>query len=232
MKCIFFDAGPMISLALNNLLWVVGKLKKKYRGEFCITEGVRYELIERPLHIKKFEFESLQILRQLRKKNLKLIMDKRIEQKANELLELANSIFYSGNHPIKIVQRGEMESLAAAIVFDADALVIDERTARVLLEEPDFLAKLLTMRLHRKIRVDRVALKRFSSEVKYLKIIRSIELVTIAFELGLLDEYLPDMPNARRILLDAVLWGVKLNGCAVTRKEIDDILRLESSKSS
>jgi hypothetical protein len=61
--------------------------------------------------------------------------------------------------------------------------------------------------------------------VSHLKLIRSIELVTVAFEMGLLNQYLVKIPNARRELLDSLLWAVKLNGCSVTDAEIKDILR-------
>lgn len=57
--------------------------------------------------------------------------------------------------------------------------------------------------------------------------IRSVELVTIAYELGMLDKYLPNAPDPKKTLLDSVLWGVKLNGCAVSKHEIEQILRME-----
>ena len=49
----------------------------------------------------------------------------------------------------------------------------------------------------------------------------------IAYEAGILDVYLPNIPKPKFNLLESVLWGVKLNGCAVSEREIKDILRLE-----
>ena len=54
-----------------------------------------------------------------------------------------------------------------------------------------------------------------------------MELVTIAYEKGLLDNYLADVKEPRKTLLDSVLWGVKLNGCSVSRREIEQIIRME-----
>lgn len=47
------------------------------------------------------------------------------------------------------------------------------------------------------------------------------------YEFGLLDKFLTRIPEARKNLLESVLWGVKLNGCAVSREEIEDILKME-----
>ena len=48
-KAIFFDAGPIISLVMSRLGWILPLLKKKYGGKFYITPAVSMELIERPL---------------------------------------------------------------------------------------------------------------------------------------------------------------------------------------
>ena len=55
-----------------------------------------------------------------------------------------------------------------------------------------------------------------------------MELVTVAYELGILDSYITKIPDARKNLLEGVLWGVKLNGCAVSKDEIEQIVNLES----
>ncbi len=60
-----------------------------------------------------------------------------------------------------------------------------------------------------------------------MKLIRSVELVSVAYELGLLDKYLVNVPNPKKTLLEAVLWGVKLNGCSVSEREIEEIVRIE-----
>jgi hypothetical protein len=56
-----------------------------------------------------------------------------------------------------------------------------------------------------------------------------VELVLVAYELGTLDRYLPaGTPEAREILLDAVLWGLKLKGCAISEDEIAQVKRIEA----
>lgn len=227
MKSIVFDAGPVISLTTNNLLWLLEKLKQKFRGEFYITSGVRYELVKRPLETKKFKFEALQVERQIENGILSVVEDDAVKLKSKELLNLANSTFFAQGNPIQIVQTGEMETLAFAMLRNPDAIVVDERITRLLVENPDNLKSLLERRLHTRIIVDKNKLKSFQEQVRHISLIRSIELVAIAYELGFLDEYIVSIPKARQELLESILWGVKLNGCSVSEDEIKQIVNIE-----
>lgn len=230
MKAILFDAGPIISLTTNNLLWLLKPLKEKFGGEFYLTEGVRKELVEKPLKTKKFKFEALQVQDQIEKGVLKVIKDGGLRKKAEQLLDLANGVFSVKKNPLKVLQLGELESLAAAKLMDIPYIVVDERITRLLLESPGQMEQLLEKRLHKNVKVNRTKLSRLHKQVEGVKLIRSLELVTIAYELGLLDDYIAKIPEARKQLLQGVLWGIKLNGCSVGRQEIDEIVRIELKK--
>src|SRR3989344_2487528 len=185
IKAIFFDAGPIISLVMSRLGWILPRLKEKYGGKFYITPAVKRELVERPLEIKRFEFEALQVM--------------------------------------KFIHEGELESVTSALEIGAEAVVMDERTLRLLIEDGVKMQKLLEARFHREVAVDLAKIKEFSQVFNKLKIIRSIELVGVAYELGLLDSYVPDIKNGRNVLVDSVLWATKYNGCAVTEPEIEEL---------
>tara|TARA_Y100000310_G_C20698161_1_gene827213 strand:+ start:4913 stop:5602 length:690 start_codon:yes stop_codon:yes gene_type:complete len=227
MKNLVFDAGPIISLTMNNLLWILGDLKKQYRGKFLITEGVKQELIERPLKTKRFKFEAMQVNREINKGTLELFTDKHIKHDTEKLLNLANSIFQGRGKNLQIVHLGEMAALALVLHHKSDALVVDERTTRQLIENPARLLKLLGRKFHTHITLDKEKLKEFSEIVKDVKVIRSIELVTIAYEIGLLDSYKMAIPNAKDELLDALLWGLKIDGASISPKDIGKIEKLE-----
>ncbi|HII17295.1 TPA: hypothetical protein HA361_05255 [Candidatus Woesearchaeota archaeon] len=227
MNTIIFDAGPIISLALNNLLWVLNPLEKEYRGKFCITEGVKKEIVDAPLLSKRFKFEALQVMRQIKDGTLAILSGGGIERLGDELLNLANRSFSAKGNPIHLVDYGEITTVAASILHQADAIVVDERTTRLLIENPLRLQYILSHKLHTQVNADQGMLRRFHETVKHIKVIRSVELITVAYEMGVLDSYVPDLPDARRHLLDSVLWGVKLQGCAVSRNEIEQIMRLE-----
>lgn len=223
---IIFDTGPIISLAMNNLLGVLEELKKKYNKDFLISKSVRKELIDRPLHTKKFKFEALQVLKLIKDNVLGVVESKEVEDKAVKLLSLANSIFTAYGKNINIVHKAEITGIELCINLNADAFVVDERTSRLLLENPIDLKNILEKKLHTNISINNENLKQFKEQTKGVKPIRSVELVTVAYELGLLDKFILDIEEPRKNLIDSLLWGVKLNGCAVSKQEIDEIMQL------
>ena len=228
MKCLVFDSGPIISLTTNNLLWILEPLKNQFKGDFYITEGVRKELVENPLQSRKFKFEALQVEQQIEKGILKVINDPKIKSKGFELMNITNSCFKADNNPIKIVQLAEMETIAFALIYGAEGIVVDERVTRLLIESPEMIKETMRKRLHANINVNTSNLKTINDETRDLRIIRSVELVTIAYELGILDKFVVNIPNAKKELLSSILWGVKLNGGSVSEREIDELIILES----
>ncbi len=225
MKSLVFDAGPIISLTTNNLLWMLSPLKKLFGGEFFIPSCVRKELVERPLVTKKFKFEALQVEAQIETGVLKEISHHELGEQTNELYRLANRIFSAHNTPITILQIGEVETLAGAMLLKADAAVVDERITRTLLEEPDHLKKVLGKKLHTNVTVDRNALRDFTKKTRHVNIIRSTELAVVAYEKGILDKYIVNIPNAKTALLEGILWGLKLNGCSISEEEINSLVK-------
>ncbi|MFH1331834.1 MAG: hypothetical protein ABIH63_00940 [archaeon] len=234
MKSLVFDTSTIISIATNNLLWVLPELKKRFRGEFYIAPTVKHEVIDIPLQSKKYKLEAMQILSLMGEGIIKTYRNSK--KRVQEISEMANKIFKSKDTWIQIMHEGEIESLAVAIDLNADAYVIDERNTRLLIENPEVLGDLLQQKLHTKIQIDYNNLRRFKEYVKGIRIIRSIELMTIAYELGMMNEYLRKEGreiakiDLRRNLVDGMLWGLKLKGCSITKKEIREIIGLETSK--
>ena len=99
-----------------------------------------------------------------------------------------------------------------------------ERITRNLIERPNALADLLSNRLHTTVRSHSQELNEIKRFIGQPTILRSIELVTIAYEDGLLDKFKVKVPNVERELLESLLWGVKLHGCSVSEREIEQLL--------
>ena len=227
MKSLIFDAGPIISLATNNLLFVLPELKKKFKGNFFLTQSVKKELVDRPFEIKKFKFEAIQIETLIENGVLEVIDTNFIRQETPKIFGTANSMFRAFNHDMHIVHFAEMSVIAAALELKADAVVIDEKTTRLMMENPRTLLEIMKKTLHTSVSVNENNLREFGNKTKSLKTIRSIELVAVAYENGFLDNYITKLPDAKKNLLESVLWGVKLNGCAVSKDEIEQIVRME-----
>ena len=190
MRYIVFDTGPIISLTMNNLLWILEPLKKRFCGEFCITKSVKNELIDKPLRTKKFKFEALQTLHYINKGVLKVIDNSQIAGLSHELMELANKCFKAHGNWIKITHKAEIDSLAATISLNASSFIVDERTVRLLIENPQRLLEIIEGKLHTSITTNEESLRKFQRDVRGVRLLRSVELVIAAYELGLLDNCL------------------------------------------
>lgn len=231
-KVLVFDTGPIISLTINNLLWVLNGLKEKFQGEFYITPAVYDELINKPLTTRKYKLEALQVLPYITKGTLKIYNNLPIIQIAKDIDELANHSFSIAGTDLQIVHKGEIEAVATAIFLKANAIVIDERTTRHLLENPEKIARHMEKTIHQPVLINWEKVDALKKMFGDLKVIRSVELITIAFEKGLLNMYIEDaqtkiVPNIRQAVLEGALWGAKLNGCSVKEDEINDILKME-----
>jgi len=228
MKSLVFDAGPVISLTTNNLLWILDFLKHNFDGTFYIPHEVKVELVDKPLGSLRFKFEALQVNSIIKNKTLTEITTTQITLLAQELMELANHTFKTKGNWLRIVHYAEMEVLATAALMNASAVVIDERTTKLLVEEPLKLVRVFEEKLGAKVFVNQRNIDAIKKWTAQIKIIRSIELVMIAYEKGAFSQFLPEGAEGGRTLVESLLWGVKLHGCAISKQDIQDIVRLET----
>jgi predicted nucleic acid-binding protein len=221
-KILIFDSSSIISLALNNLLYLLSNLRKKYNVRFVITQDVKQEIIDKPLRIRRYELEALMIRELLNNDVLRLhsIDNKKIVRETTKIMKIANRTFRADNRFMKIISRGEASCFALSRMLRnkgmKSILVIDERTARMLAEKPENLHSLLEKKLHREIKPE---IKNFSYFSGF-KIIRSAELCYIAYKQGLVG-----IKDGKQ-LIDALLYAVKYKGCAISNQEIEEVKRL------
>jgi hypothetical protein len=224
MKIIVLDSSSIITLAMNNLLYLLQRMKK-FNVRFVITEDVKRETIERPLQIKKYELEALVIRQLVSGGIIEMPEDLGInsaetKNMKNKFMEIANSTFKADDEWMKIISDGEASCFALArLMLEKGmnvAIMIDERTARMLSEKPENLQRLFGNKLHRQIYAEKSNFSYFSG----FKIIRSSELCYIAYKKGLVG-----VADGNQ-LVDALLYAVKFKGCAISGREIEQIKRL------
>ena len=209
---------------MNGLLPEFKELKKIFKGKFIIPEEVKKEIIDKPIKVKKFEFEALRLKELLDKKILEMpstlnISKEKISKNTSEIMKIANSIFHGRGRDIKIIDSGEAACLALSRILNEkeieNIVVIDERTTRMLGEKPENLEKLLQKKLHAKIDFKKENFRFFEG----FKFIRSSELVYVMYKKGLTR-------LRNDVVLDALLWAVKFKGCAISGDEIKEIKKL------
>lgn len=229
MKALIFDASSIISLAMNNLLWILEPLKKQFKGKFYIPLSVKKEIIDKPLKSKRFKLEAFQVLSEVNKGVITIFDDSKLKEIRDEIEFQANHMLIARGRPVHLVHSGEIAALALAKHLNADALVIDERTMRTIIENPKELSKLMRRKLHTTVNVKKKHFESFKKLIGDIKVVRSVELGVIAYEKGLFKKYkLENMKQySKKELLDGIIWGLKLRGCSMATSEIDKILQIE-----
>jgi hypothetical protein len=217
MKRVICDSSSLISMSMNCMLPVLVELSK--RAEFIITQSVYDEIITNPLrgghHIMgpmKFTALVEQGVIGVERAGL---------SETDEILEDSNSIYYTRDRPLRIIQRGEAESLALA--NDGDVLLMDERTFRFLIESPDSLKSLLQFRMHKDVTMRKDKREAFEKHCRGVSIIRSSELIAYAYEQGILQRYFSGKGPQ---VLKGCLWALKYKGCSLSVDDIKDYLKM------
>jgi hypothetical protein len=151
-----------------------------------------------------------------------VVVDAKVEDEARRLMNSANNLFYIQGKPIHLIHSGESEMLVLAPRLGIENLLIDERTTRVLIEAPFKLKEHLESEFQVNVMVNKNSFREFSSRVSALKVIRSSELVMLAYECG----YFKNFTKLQKEALESALYKMKYSGCSISFDEIHEYMRL------
>ncbi len=223
MKALIFDSGALINLSMNGLLYLIEDLKKDFKGKFFITRSVKYELIDRPINVQKFELGALEIQNLVDKSILELptsiVDEQELDRETQELMDIANHFISVGGQWVNLVSKAEISCLALDNELRRQGwetmIAIDERTTRILGEDPQKLEKLMSERLHQRAQIVAKNLRVFSQ----YRFIRSSELVFVSYKKGLIR-------LSGKKALEAALYATKFKGSAISFEEIETLKKL------
>ena len=224
-KVLIFDAGPIINLSMNGLIYILEDLKKNFKGKFVITPQVKNEIYDRPIKVKRFQLEALRVKALLDKGILEISDSLDIDQ--NQLKKDTQTLLNEANQLIEckskkcaqIVSEGEISCLALSKQLTEkgieNLIAIDERTTRILSEKPENLVKLMSKKLHQTV----VLRNRNFEAFKNFKFIRSTELVYVAFKKGLTKV-------KGKQAQEALLYATKFKGSSISFEEVETLKKL------
>ncbi len=214
------DSSTLISLSQSCQLFILRKLVK--RGfVFYVSKKVVEEIISNPSNIHRFELSALRMKYALSKEYMETIEEPDgLDELSAKYNQICNKALFEKNKPLEVLQGAELEALALAEKIGSDFVAIDEFITRAFVEDPKKLIKVVSKRRGKHIKHNSNLY--FLKDVYSIPIIRSADLVALAFIKGLLVDM-------EKKTLEASLYGVKFSGCAVASKEIDDFLKNYSS---
>ncbi len=218
---IIFDSSTIISISEKCFTHLLRGLGSEGHATFVIPQSVYEETVERPMQIKRFEIGALRIQQAVHEGWLKVVpTNAETRALTLKIVDSANRLFYADRKPLTIVQRGEAETLALCKNRRASMVAIDERTTRMLIEDPWRLQNYVAYKHQQEIKLNEPGLKEFIKLVSDIRVVRSVELIALAYERGYFEGTLPDSPQA----LEAALYALKFAGCAVSGAEIESFL--------
>lgn len=220
MKTIVCDSSSLISLAEACSLGTLGFLKEKFKADFVIPPAVEHEIIDAPREISRFSYSAARLKHLINVKILHVASTPSLDADAQKIMDSANSLFRS-EMPLRIIQRGEAECLALLAPLKASALLIDEKTTRLLMEDPKKLLSLMKSE-HEKARADEKSMLDFQKKFPYT-VLRSTELVSFAAQNGFFQDLAPDEND----IFHTSIYALRYAGCSISQSEIDDYQKIK-----
>ena len=214
MKRIVCDSSSLIALSSTCLTWILDK----FEVDFLIPHYVRKEIIDNPMNSKRYSFDAM--------RNGLLIgstlkVEKTDPKLRDKIIKLSNSLLVHKGKPIEIIQYGEADALALAISEKIDAVLVDEKNTRLLIENIEILKRVVQKRTRKTITINDAVAREMSSMLGHLKVLRSTELVAVAIKRGLLD-----WPYPKKDLARSILRALKYSGCSISSGEILELANI------
>lgn len=219
-KVVLCDSSALISMTNSCLIDIMYFFTKSRNVEFVVPQAVEREIVERPLAIsmKAYELSAMRMKKAIEDRILNMSTYDTLD-KAKGIMDLANTMFYARANPIHMVDLGEADMMALASETDADIVLMDERTTRMLIESPFALKDHMEKEMGVNVMVNKRNFDGFKESAEGLKVIRSSELVAVAYGEGYFSTY----SNPKK-MLESSLYSLKYGGCSIGFDEIDEIL--------
>ncbi|MEM4272613.1 MAG: hypothetical protein QXH30_03400 [Candidatus Bilamarchaeaceae archaeon] len=221
-KYVLCDSSMLISLTSSCLEGLLYFFRDKYGVQMLIPRSVQRETVDTPLSLSTKEhcFSAIRIKDMINDGVLKTI-DEDVSAETKKIMGIANSIFYARGSPISLIHLGETEILALARKLDISSILIDERTARILIEDPASMVGHLQGEFRTAIMVNRQNLAQLAEMVKGMEVIRSTEVAFLGYEKGFFRHF----DGMEKQAAEAALYKLKYAGCAISFKEIEEYAR-------
>ncbi|HEV8289758.1 MAG TPA: hypothetical protein VGQ00_02270 [Candidatus Norongarragalinales archaeon] len=224
MTFFIIDSSSIISLVNVCNAEALNFLRQRTGAKFVIPPTVYDETVTNPLRVKKFEYSAAKIQKLVDDGVLQLGASGSLQRNTQRVLELANRIFLVRGKAVAILQRGEAECLALLPeIGTPSALVIDEKTARLILENPTRLEERMSQEYAGRVTIDQNAVNDLQKLVGDTYVIRSTEVLAAAAKRGFFDAYGPVKEHA----FHGALRALRDAGAAISQEELNEFERIQ-----
>lgn len=220
-KPVICDSSTLICLSHCCLMHVLDYLAVHADLEFYIPGEVFREAIERPDHMKSHAWSSIKIMQMVNKGTIKVVhRDEKAMEICRDIDRLANNTLFSGSEPIRMVHDGEAHMLALAKRMDLKFMLIDERSTRMLFENPELLREHFEQEFRSRVNISRSNFEELSSMFRDFRFLRSTELTYMAYKKG----YFNSFKESKLKAFQYALYALKFQGSSISYSEINSIV--------
>lgn len=222
MVSLVCDSSALISLADTCNVEALYFLKQKLGAALFIPPSVYEESIARPMKIWRYELSAVRLMKAFRDEVLGLVKANapELSEKTKTVLEAANALFEVGRKTLTVLHEGEAQCIAALDFVSNAALLVDEKTARLLIESPELLLQALETEYADAVRINEDALEDLRAITSGVKVLRSSEVLSVVSRRGYFDEY----SEAKSEAFHASLYALKSAGCSISFEELKEYM--------
>ncbi|MCK4319570.1 hypothetical protein KAW38_03300 [Candidatus Micrarchaeota archaeon] len=212
------DSSSLISFTDSCLVKALSFLKSK-GARFFIPPSVLYESVTHPLELKMraYRFSAIKLKDYINKNRIEVVKLGE-DNKRKQFMKLCNELFYARGRPLKLVHLGEAEMIMLAKETGVKNLMMDERTTRLIIEDPMLLKEHLQKELRVNIMANKNNLQKIHNITQGMKIFRSTEILAYAYEKGFFKSYGELEGDA----VESALYSLKYSGCSIGFNEIEE----------
>jgi hypothetical protein len=120
---------------------------------------------------------------------------------------------------LRILHGGEAQTLALFNSAKIDALLVDEKTLRLLVESPQVLASKLEHEYGTQVAMDERQAAKLKKFTRNVFVMRSSEVAAAAFKKGF---FTPFGEGVQVHVLEAALYALKKAGCSIAATELEE----------
>ncbi len=218
MTHIVADSSALISLSGTCNLGLLEFFSKGGR-KFVIPPTVAEEIVTRPMGIPRFAYSALRLGRLVKEGLLGVVTHPDLDTRTLQVLDAANRLFSVDGKPLVILQKGEAECMALISLEPKvyDGFLVDEKTARLVLESPGKLADALKGEYEGHVEVHRDAHEKLQFLFAYYPpIFRSAELAVLGGQKG----YYTPFGTLAQAAMHASIHALRTAGCSISETEM------------
>lgn len=218
-KYVLCDSSTLISLTSSCLEGLLYFFKDKYGVRTLIPKSVQKETVETPLSLatKEYCFSAIRIKDMIHDGVIEVVSED-VTAETRKIMDAVNKVFYARGSPVTLMHMGETEMIALAKKLEVPSIMIDERTTRVLIEDPNSMAQHLQDEFRTSIMVNRQSLAQLAEIMRGLDVIRSTEIAYLGYEKGFFSHF----EGIEKQAAEAALYRLKYSGCAISFEEIEE----------